>query len=293
MKNLVNDKDEPVAEGFKTTFKQINNVIQNLIFRATDPKEKNSENPNLAIIPPLWVVSPNISMLDSKTFAAPGAIPTLPYPASLLLVSNNNTFPCAADELKEHSAMLKEKHKAAKTELDAKKLAKKENDAKLLAEKESAAKELAEKQISGNVEEAEDDASEEESGEESEEDDEDDEEFSEHGYDDRFADAETSDESDEEQVSAQTFVHEPPVKQVEVVKSNSEASISQAPRSPATSQASISHTNQAHETPVIPKANSSWLNFAAASPEVETTSGLTSPRDNNRGNKPYHINPRY
>lgn len=333
MKDLVDEKDKPVAEGFKTTFKQIMDIIQSLIFQATT-KEKS----NTTTIPPIWVVLPNISMLDNNTFAVPGAVPTLPFPESMLpaLTSAHNTFPSAADELKKQADLLEERRKAFKVEAAAKRLARKENDAKVLAEKELAAKELATKQINGNVveehlEEEEDEDSEED--DDDEDDDEDNEEFSDHYYEDRFADADTS---DDDELSTQT-----PAKAVELTKSISQASqlsnsqasqvsqvsdsqVSQVSNSQV-SQASNSQVSQAsnHQaiqppviqdkpvsdgqarhisslksgqapaTPEVPKANSSWLNFAAASPAVDNHSGPTSPRDNNRGNKPYHVNPRY
>ncbi|KAG2205578.1 hypothetical protein INT47_005953 [Mucor saturninus] len=347
MRDLVEEKDEPVAEGFKTTFKQIVDVIQSLIFQASDREQQS----NTTTIPPIWVVMPNVSMLDNKTFAVPGAVPTLPFPESMLpaFSSAHNTFPSAADELKKQADLLEEKRKAAKAEDAANRQAKKENDAKVLAAKELAAKELATKQINGNAEE---EHTEEEEDEDSEEDDdyedeeEDNEEFSDHYYEDRFADADTS---DEEELLTQSSV-----KAVELTKSVSQASqlsnsqASQISNSQAShvsnsqashvsnsqashvsnSQASqisngqgsqtlnaqtvqspniqdktvsnsqagqspVTQTSQASATPEVPKANTSWLNFAAASPEVETHSGPTSPRNNNRGNKPYHVNPRY
>ncbi|KAI7865743.1 uncharacterized protein EV154DRAFT_557191 [Mucor mucedo] len=370
MRDLVEEKDEPVAEGFKTTFKQIVDVIQSLIFQASDREQQS----NTTTIPPIWVVMPNVSMLDNKTFAVPGAVPTLPFPESMLpaFSSAHNTFPSAANELKKQADLLEEKRKAATAEDAANRQAKKEKDAKVLAAKELAAKELATKQINGNAEE---EHTEEEEDEDSDEDDdyedeEDNEEFSDHYYEDRFADADTS---DEEELLTQSSV-----KAVELTKSVSQASqlsnsqASQISNSQAShvsnSQAShvsnsqASHvsnsqasqisngqasqtsngqasqtsngqasqtsngqasqtlnaqtvqspniqdktvsnsqagqspvikTSQTSATPEVPKANTSWLNFAAASPEVETHSGPTSPRNNNRGNKPYHVNPRY
>lgn len=287
MRNLVEERDQPVAEGFKTTFKQIINVVQSLMYQAVDPKEKDSEKPNTSAIPPIWVVMPNVSMMDNKTFAVPGAIPTLPFPTSMLpsLSTQSTAFPSAAEDLKKQLEMLKERRKATQKESDAKILAEKEKAAKQLA-----AKELDTKRIDGKghevedkekADEDEDDDSEDDEDYEDDEDNEDNEEFDVNYEDDRFADADTSDEckEDKEQISTKTSINESPTQvehTVEVIKSNSQAS-----------------NSQVSEGSEVVKANSSWLNFAAASPKDEAKSGPTSPRDNNRGNKPYHSIPRY
>ncbi|KAI8382985.1 hypothetical protein BD560DRAFT_444098 [Blakeslea trispora] len=118
IRSLHDQTDEPVAEGFRTTYKQVMQLIHGLIDQslgeqsrnkkaaASDKKEAekkeeeeeeeqqtsreqekekpSSKQPPIATIPPIWVVMPYSSMMDGATFAMPGAVPSLPYPSTLL-----------------------------------------------------------------------------------------------------------------------------------------------------------------------------------------------------------------
>ena len=105
VRNLHAEKEEPVAEGFRTTYKQVMQLIHGLVDQSLGEQSRNekaaaqeqdddntskanettpSKQPPVPTIPPIWVVMPYSSMIDGATFAMPGAVPTLPYPSTLL-----------------------------------------------------------------------------------------------------------------------------------------------------------------------------------------------------------------
>lgn len=116
MESLLHEVDEPVAEGFRTTYKQIMHVISHLSNQGLrdkqkqqgenqeekknegDDEEDEQQEDNRAeekttlqpttvgqtMMPPIWVVMPYTSMMDGSTFAVPGTQPTLPFPINMV-----------------------------------------------------------------------------------------------------------------------------------------------------------------------------------------------------------------
>ncbi|KAI8990061.1 hypothetical protein BDB01DRAFT_848156 [Pilobolus umbonatus] len=78
--------DEPIAEGFKTTYKQVKAATRGLVNQNLKQQQQqyqqqqastSSQNP---LIPPIWVVMPYSTMIDNNSFAMPGALPISPFP---------------------------------------------------------------------------------------------------------------------------------------------------------------------------------------------------------------------
>ncbi|KAI8084005.1 uncharacterized protein B0P05DRAFT_535820 [Gilbertella persicaria] len=185
VRDLHAELDEPIAEGFRTTYQQIMRLIHGLVDQSLgeqdskekEGKEKQPQKPVGPTIPPVWVVMPYSSMMDGATFAMPGAIPTLPYPSTLLpagaLGANAFPFMSSLEENKKRLGHTKRKSKKQKEVEEEEEQVNKEEQ---VSENEPSVQDIKETQDQIHHEQFEDD-----------------------GEDERFADPETSDEEARDQ----------------------------------------------------------------------------------------------
>lgn len=272
MRNLVARENIPIAQGFKTTYKQIMDIVQDLIYQSLGPNPSKEEEKAVeeetdaskksipANVPPLWVVMPHIGMMDNKTFAMPGTVPSLPFPSHILaaLSPPQATYPNAVDDLKSEVNALEQKFKEKKKE----KKSKKEEEEKSKEENGP------EENVTQN-------------GHEEEEEDE--EEYDSEYERVRFADAETSES--EEEVEEEVSVQKEPEtiqekKEPEAIQEKKQAVVIQqeevTPKEPAKSEdqfadssPKMNGTSKIVETDGPDQGISKWLNFAASSPTRE------------------------
>lgn len=102
--NLYKELDEPIAEGFKTTYKDIMQAANCLGGERSYEQRKNEQSQHnnqsdvtqasatevaTTGIPPIWVVVPYCSMMDSSNFALSGNLPSLPFTSSLFIPTPN------------------------------------------------------------------------------------------------------------------------------------------------------------------------------------------------------------
>ena len=102
--NLCKELDEPVAEGFRTTYKDIMqaaNCLGGERLYEQKKKEQSQHNTQSDVIqtsatevaatgiPPIWVVVPYSSMMGNLNSALPGNFPSLPFPSSLFIPTPN------------------------------------------------------------------------------------------------------------------------------------------------------------------------------------------------------------
>lgn len=258
MRNLVEEKDIPIAAGFKTTYKQIMDITQDLIYRSIKPSEEvavsdetsQSAKPVPTNIPPLWVVMPYNGLMDNRTFALPGAVPSLPFPKHMLPALNTSpvAFPNAFEDLKKDIAK-KEKRIKRWEKLHGHDNVKGESKVDESKENQAEENESKEQVTQNNQDEEEYDEDEEEN------------EYDEDYERDRFADANTTDsEDDEEGNSINDRTCEEPE---QVIKQDSMKNdvVLEKP-TPVVTTENIDEPKS--ERP--DKATSGWITFAASSP---------------------------
>ncbi|KAI8082189.1 hypothetical protein BDF21DRAFT_417327 [Thamnidium elegans] len=270
MRNLVEEKDIPIAEGFKTTYKQIMDITQDLIYKSINPSEEvvddessQSKKSAPTSIPPVWVVMPYNGLMDNRTFALPGAVPSLPFPTHMLPALNTSTvgFPNALEDLKKDVAK-KEKsikrwerlHENKNVKDESKVDESKENEVKE-DKKENESKE----QVTRNNQDEEED-----------DEDEDEEEY-EHDEDyerDRFADADATDSEDENN-SINDGTDKKPVEVTKEVARQDPIKNDVILEKPTPLVTIQNIDKQKSEEP--DKAISSWINFAASSLSGDTS----------------------
>lgn len=140
--NLCKELDEPVAEGFKTTYKDIMQVAnclggERLYEQKKKEQNKNNHQPDAAQalatevattgIPPIWVVMPYSSMMDNSNFALPGNLPSLPFPSSLFIPSPNTNHKNENDKRNKKNKNNKDLKNVENDELEQQVDSKKEN----------------------------------------------------------------------------------------------------------------------------------------------------------------------
>jgi hypothetical protein len=284
VQNLMTAKDEPVAEGFKTTYKQIMNIIYHLMDQTLNEEQsknkqgggaegsvpKAATQPTTAI-PPIWVVMPYSSMIDNQTFAMPGAVPTLPYPSTILpngfIPPNAVPFlpkPNPVDEIRQLNKESTEKKEELEEETNEE-------------EEEQVVKQEEEEEV---------------------------EQHNNYYDDDRFADPDMSDYEDydeeeddeeEEEVKEEVKEGEPPAAKEEKTATqkvdDGKWEDDDVPE-PSTATTTTTTTITNNDQQAASKANSSWLNFVASSPIANTESNSSS-RSNRSNNQPYHKNKKY
>lgn len=285
---LIDEVDEPVAEGFRTTFKDImqaaHKLMDNSINHNQDfnPKDRDSV-PSPSPSPPVWFVMPYTSMIDSQMYALPGSFPTLPFPhvtSSGLLLPNNQIQKRQAWKNKKNdnnnNTNTKDKEQPSETTKD-------EQD-QINAEDTPAKVESKEEN---------DGSKEEESGKEDDDEDDDDE--------DRFADPDMSEDDEEEDDEDDEEEEEEEEVKEEVNKEESLAQESvaqddkkegvavQDDKKEETTHSAVNTATSNDADEEAYKANSSWLNFAASSSILDssTPSSRHSSQQNYKSHKNY------
>lgn len=300
VQNLMNSKDEPVAEGFKTTYKQIMDIIYHLMDQTLNEQQIKNKQESItssdattvkkatpkptAAIPPIWVVMPYSSMMDNQTFAMPGAVPTLPYPSTML---PNGFIPPNAVPFMPKPNPAEELRKSTTTNREAKEeeTQEEEEEEEQVKEEEHVAEQHEEQYVKQQQS---------------------------HNYyyddDDRFADPDMSDDEDddndeEEEEEEDPEYHEEKIKEKVIITSDAveaiskddkfqdtDTAIADKPTNTSESNNSNNSDEKAAAAAASAKANSSWSNYAASS---RTESISSSPRSGRSSQLPYHKNKKY
>lgn len=257
LRNLIEEKDIPIAVGFKTTYKQIMDITQDLIYQSIKPSEEvvvgdetsQSAKPVPTNIPPLWVVMPYNGLMDNRTFALPGAVPSLPFPTHMLPALNTSpvAFPNAFEDLKKDIAKKEKKIKRWE------KLREHDNvkgESKVDESKENQAEEneSKEQETQNNQDEEEYDEDEEEY------------EYDEDYERDRFADADTTDSEDDEEENGINDRTGEELEQVIKQDSIKNDVVLEKPTPVVTTENIDEPKSEGSD-----KATSSWITFAASS----------------------------
>ncbi|KAI8362728.1 hypothetical protein EDC96DRAFT_512362 [Choanephora cucurbitarum] len=335
VRSLHAEKEEPVAEGFRTTYKQVMQLIHGLVDQSLGEQSRNekaaaeeqdndntskpnetvsSKQPPVPTIPPVWVVMPYSSMIDGATFAMPGAVPTLPYPSTLLPTHMlpRHAFPFMhnpSDEPKRRSNKKKSK-KDKNTSINT---APAEEEAKDHNEKTKESVESTEESKESTEKAKEEPAEEvkEQTVTEAEQEVQTNEQFEDNDYDDRFADPETSDEEvreeeeEDEEDDGELTMLQKEQDQVEETKDQEQNKESKEQEQEKETKeengwdaAETDHQQQSSEngwgevSQGEVAADSKWQSFAAASredredheePNGRSNNSRNSPRKQNRG----------
>jgi hypothetical protein len=270
--------DEPVADGFKTTYKQIMQAIHSLADQSVvqhppaqqedDDEEEKVPKTNLQpakaqAIPPIWVVMPYSSMMDGASYALPGTIPTLPYPSTMLPMGLPMAYPNMQVDQKKKGERKEQKKKNHRHNKKDKQKQRQPNDDE-----------------EGSKQDEEEDRHKEEFKQE--------EHANQYDEDDKFADAETTDEDEENVTQAvqeePTLVNDAIPGSVDspspVVSAMAQTDSTTKSQEVGTKPTESKEELQYEDLGEVNVAHSSWLSFAASSNvEVETNSP-TSPRSN-------------
>ncbi|GAA5797708.1 hypothetical protein HPULCUR_003100 [Helicostylum pulchrum] len=275
MRNLVEEKDIPIAEGFKTTYKQVMSITQDLIYRSIKPSEEEvvggdetsqSVKPLPTNIPPVWVVMPYNGLMDNRTFALPGAVPSLPFPTHMLPALNTPAvvFPNAFEDLKKDIAKKEKSIKKWRKVHEHKDV----ND-------ESKVGDSKENEVKVEENEATEKVTQNSQDEEEHDEDEDEYEYDEDYERDRFADADITDSEDKENnvINGRTGQESEEVAKQDTIKND--VALEKPIPTPTPTPVVASQNIDKPKSEESDKAISSWITFAASSPLSDTSKDRT------------------
>lgn len=106
------EADEPVADGFKTTYKDVMQIAHCIAGQGIYDYQNNVGafsspyiEPSIATVPPVYVVLPHMSMVGDPKLSVPAVDPTLPIPGFLLASKTAHVRPTTAPkDVKEDTA---------------------------------------------------------------------------------------------------------------------------------------------------------------------------------------------
>ncbi|KAK4521207.1 nuclear GTP-binding protein nug1 [Mucor velutinosus] len=109
---LYKEANEPVADGFNTTYKEIMQIAHCIAGQGMYEHQKKMGDlsattlfePSIASVPPVYVVLPHMSMVGDPKLSMPSVDPTLPIPGFLLSSKTADITPPAPKDLKEDTA---------------------------------------------------------------------------------------------------------------------------------------------------------------------------------------------
>ncbi|CAO3626372.1 unnamed protein product [Mucor hiemalis] len=254
---LIDEKDEPVGKGYRTTYKDIMNAAHALIDESiSQPVSNKSVKTVNTPQPPVWFVMPYVSMMDSQMLTFPGsASPILPLPPHMN-TSNSSQKRNSSRSKGEESSRRSGRKEEGKSEGNRDK-SDRNTSSKSTVEDKNEEEESKDEMKSVSDEEAKDEI-------ESVSDEE-----------DRFADPDLSDDEDSEEEEEEEEEENEPEETKEAVESNKEKEALTV----ITAEDEEEHKDTASmDEAEVAKANTSWLNFAASSTPPDSPSAHSSPR---------------
>lgn len=274
---LIDEREESVGKGFKTTYKDImdaaHNLIDDAVSRPSSSSSKDTSSSSSKSMdtssppqtqPPIWFVMPYTSMIDPHMLTFSGSIPTLPLPSgNNNNQKRNNSSGRSSNNKRENRR--EDRHAEAKRNRNRDRTT--DSPIKDVEEKTEKDMESIEKNEDNNHEDNESISDEE----------------------DKFADPELSDDEDEDDDDNNNEVKEEEEEDkengesvsVETEKTNAvvEEEKKESPSNAVKEEEQVEgeqqkETGESEDA----KANNSWLNFAASSTPPDSQSAHSSPR---------------